>query len=150
RDVRKPQEDKPRDTIIEDDYVQMLMDAVGYRRGVKTTTQLQVVMAVLDFALETAMRSGEILCLDAQRIHIDQRYVQLWASDTKNGEARQVPLSDGAIEILKTQDAEQPFPIDDKTRDTLFRRVRDRLGLKDAFDFHDSRATAITRLAKKL
>ncbi|MGE8450918.1 MAG: tyrosine-type recombinase/integrase, partial [Pseudomonadales bacterium] len=72
---------------------------------------------------------------------------------TKNGGARDVPLSSRAIELLEllpTVEAGEPlFNLSDKSRDALFRKGRDRSGLKN-LTFHDTRHEAITRLAKKL
>lgn len=148
RDVRRPPKGQSRDNLISDYQIEQLMADVGYSRGTPPKTQQQFVMAALDLALETAMRSGEMLSLSGEDIHIDKRYVQLQKS--KNGYRRKVPLSNEAVEILNSLDLDKPFPITDGDRDTLFRRVRDRLGMRGEFDFHDSRATAITRLAKKL
>lgn len=65
---------------------------------------LQIV-AVVKFALETAMRQSEILNLNWQNINIQKRIAL--AKDTKNGEDRLIPLSTKAIDILK----EQPIDI---------------------------------------
>jgi integrase len=59
------------------------------------------VIAVVKFALETAMRQSEILRLEWNNIDIKKRTAL--AKDTKNGEDRLIPLSSKAIAILNEQ-----------------------------------------------
>lgn len=101
------------------------------------------------FALETAMRSGEILKLEWRYVHLDQRYVHL--PDSKNGSKRDVPLSKRAMEILRILPRDNPtcFKVDDRQRDSIFRKYRTLAGIND-MTFHDSRHEALTRLAQKL
>lgn len=54
---------------------------------------------VFEFALETAMRQGEILALDWAHVELDGQTAHL--PRTKNGQARTVPLSKRATEILR-------------------------------------------------
>jgi integrase len=105
-------------------------------------------MAVLAFlfAIETAMRSGEILGLSWADVH--PRHVVL--PKTKNGDSREVPLSPKAREILAAlRGNEKPFDIANGTRDALFRKLVVRAGIAN-LTFHDSRAQAIYQLSKKL
>lgn len=69
---------------------------------------------------------------------------------------RFVPLTRKAVRLLRVLDAaakdaglDAYFTISDKSLDVLFRRVRDRLLLED-LHFHDSRADALTRLARRV
>lgn len=120
---------------------------VGERLHAFTATA-RVGLAFL-FALETAMRSGEILGLRWPDVHEEKRYVVL--PRTKNGDRREVPLSARALEILAVLPrSDGPcFGLDAAQRDALFRKARDKAGLS-GFTFHDTRATAIWRLSKKL
>lgn len=106
----------------------------------------RVALAFL-FALETAMRSGEILGLRWQ--DVSEKAVEL--PRTKNGDRRRVPLSTAARAILALLPrGEDPvFGLAGGTRDALFRRARDAAKIPD-LHFHDSRAEAIYRLSKKL
>lgn len=52
------------------------------------------------FALETAMRRGEVLALDWQHVDLDAQTAHL--PDTKNGDARTVPLSSRAVAVLRS------------------------------------------------
>jgi len=103
------------------------------------------------FAIETAMRSGEILGLTSLTVDFVSQVAHLPL--TKNGGARDVPLSTRAILLLRmlptVKDGEQLFALSDKSRDALFRKARDRSGVI-GLTFHDTRHEAITRLAKKL
>lgn len=93
------------------------------------------------------MRAGEIRSLVKKTIHLKKKFVTL--PETKNGSQRDVPLSAVAIQILEGLDPNEPFPIGAGTLDVTFRRLRKKAGVDDVH-FHDARAEAITRLAKKL
>lgn len=148
-DVKRPPNPPPRRRRITDDEVDAMAKAltVGERLHAFTATG-RVGLAFL-FALETAMRSGEILGLRWPDVHEEKRYVVL--PRTKNGDRREVPLSARALEILAVLPrSDGPcFGLDAAQRDALFRKARDKAGLS-GFTFHDTRATAIWRLSKKL
>lgn len=55
--------------------------------------------AIVQFALETAMRRAEITGMMWQHVDLAKRFVRL--PETKNGEARTVPLSPNALSILR-------------------------------------------------
>ena len=148
KDVARPDNPPAREQTISPSQAAAVMDAAGYWRGMEPRTTQHLVAAAFDLALETAMRAGEIRGLRGAHIHLSARYVQL--PFTKNGSSRQVPLSTGAVDILSALDPEEPFPVSAATMDATFRRLRRKAGMADEFTFHDSRATAITRLAKKL
>ena len=99
------------------------------------------------FAIETAMRAGEICGLTAP--DITGRVAHL--PQTKNGRKRDVPLSRRALELLAylPVDSATVFGITSASLDALFRKTRDRASIEN-LTFHDSRHEAITRLAKKL
>jgi integrase len=72
--------------------------------------------------------------------------------ETKNGKARQVPLTPTAqalLERMRGWDDELVFGLGTQSLDALFRKASDRAKLA-GFTFHDSRHTAATKLAKKL
>ena len=60
------------------------------------------IIAVIRFALHTAMRRGEILTLEWRYVDLQRRTAHL--PRTKNGYARTVPLTNGAMEILLNMD----------------------------------------------
>lgn len=103
------------------------------------------------FAIETAMRSGEILGLTSRTVDIDRRVAHLPL--TKNGGARDVPLSSRAVALLKmlpaVDEGKPLFALPAASRDALFRKAKEKAGIAD-LTFHDTRHEAITRLSKKL
>lgn len=148
-DVRWPKTPKGRARRVDPSEVEALAKAFGVWSKLQAETATQRTGLAFLFALETAMRSGEILSLTWFNIHLDQQYVHL--PKTKNGDSRDVPLTLRACEILKAlPKGDGPvFRLDDATRDALWRKVRDKTPHRDVH-FHDSRAEAIWRLSKKL
>jgi integrase len=107
------------------------------------------ILFIVQFALETAMRQGEILSLRWVNIDPVKRTAHL--QTTKNGDSRTVPLSTRAVQILQ----EIPRNIDDKVfpmnRPALcanFAKACKRAKIED-LRFHDLRHTAITKMAGK-
>lgn len=146
RDVKKPPSAPSRRRRIADDEIHRLMLAFGLDDGLSAETAMQRTGLAFLFALETAMRAGEILGLNAETVHLAERYVTL--PRTKNGDRRDVPLSRRACEILETLPS-RSFDLAPGTRDVLFRRARTAAQIPD-LHFHDARAEAIWRLSKKL
>lgn len=114
-------------------------------------SEKQITGAAFLFAIETAMRVGEILGI--QNRHVTGMVVHL--PETKTDEPRDVPLSYRALEILKevrgkrTKPTDRPFNIDAASRDSRFRLACKAAGITD-LHFHDTRHEGITRLAKRL
>lgn len=124
----------------------------GWKEDAQPTTGREYVGWAVLVAVETAMRLGELCALRIADFHPAERYVAL--HDTKNGDARQVPLSRRALEIITFITAGRPkteriFPLKANTLGTYFRLIRNRLGIAD-LHFHDTRHEATTRLSKKL
>ena len=146
KDVDRPPNPPPRRRRISQDEIDRVTLALGYDGGEPTTKSDRIALAFL-FAIETAMRSGEILGMKWE--DLAGKSVTLPA--TKNGDKRRVPLSPRAREIVSLLPKDRPtiFDIDAGTRDALFRRARDASQIPN-LHFHDSRAEAIWRLSKKL
>jgi integrase len=144
--IKKPSPPPSRRRRITDDEATRVVTALGYDGGEPENASQRVALAFL-FALETAMRSGEIVGLTWDRVA--EKSVTL--PETKNGDARAVPLSMRARELLSVlpKDNGNVFGLDDALRDALWRKARDRAKLQN-LHFHDSRAEAIWRLSKKL
>ncbi|HEY5849384.1 MAG TPA: tyrosine-type recombinase/integrase, partial [Lysobacter sp.] len=146
RDVKKPASPPSRKRRISQDEIERVTLACGVT-DLEADTAIQRTGLAFLFALETAMRAGEILGLTWDKVR--QKAVTLPA--TKNGDQREVPLSKRAREILEALPKGEPtcFNVDTATRDVLWRRARDASEVVD-LHFHDSRAEAIWRLSKKL
>lgn len=149
QDVTRPTAPASRKRRITDDEVERLRLAFGLGEQLAADTATQRVGLAFLLGLETAMRAGEMLGLRWGDVELDGCYVRL--PRTKNGDAREVPLSPQAVAILKLLSVgDGPvFGIEEKSRDALFRKIRARAALTD-LHFHDSRAEAIWRLSKKL
>lgn len=151
REVKRPPEPKPRDRRIGADELDRLLFALGYDYAAQPITQSARVGAALLFAIETAMRAGELCGLAAADIDVDRQTATL--EKTKNGTTRRVPLSREAVRIIKQLPlvtAGTPvFGLTTGSLDALFRKAKTRAVIAD-LHFHDSRHEAITRLAKKI
>ena len=146
-EVRAPREPPPRRRRMTQDEIKRVCMALGYRAGQAPQRASQRVALAFLFAIETAMRSGEIVGMHWADVH--PRYVVL--PRTKNGDRREVPLSAAAREILALlpRGAGPVFGLTSAVRDVLFREARDAAAIKN-LRFHDSRAEAVWRLSKKL
>lgn len=102
------------------------------------------------FALETAMRRGEILALRWEHVNLNSQTAYL--PMTKNGTSRTVPLSIKAVTTLRELPRSidgRVFPLTVAAFAAVFRKAANRAGLYD-LHFHDLRHTATSRLADKL
>jgi len=121
------------------------------------------VKPLVQLALETAMRRGELLSMKWENIRLADRVAHL--PMTKNGSGRDVPLSSTAIEILKSLPRTLRGPVFQTTAVAInlafpravkrARRAYVNNGGKDDrmltdLHFHDLRHIAVTRLAEKL
>jgi len=107
-------------------------------------------LPVVQLALETAMRQGELIRLRWEHIDLNRRTAHL--PDTKNGESRTVPLSTTAVRVLRTLPRSlhgQTFPgvTTEAIKRAYIRAVR-RAGIEN-LRFHDLRHEATTRLFEK-
>ena len=146
--VKRPAENKPRDRLIADNEIERILFACGYDYAKTPETAYARVGAAFLFAIETAMRAGEIIGMTWNDVNVDVRVAKL--RDTKNGFDRDVPLSREAIRILEQLPKSDPvFGITSASLDALFRKAK-QSAVIEGVTFHDSRHLAITRLAKKL
>lgn len=146
KDVARPPAPRPRNRRVPDHEQDAMCDALGWDRGMAENASQRVAVAFL-FAIETGMRNGEITSLPWTRVYAKHVHIP----ESKNGDARDVPLSARARELLEClpRDSDKVFNLNDGTRDALFRKARKRTSIT-GLTFHDSRHEAITRLARKL
>lgn len=151
-DVRRPADNKPRKRRLHEGELEKLRVASGYRPDHPPLTAMARTVAAAEFAIETAMRSGEICALTWDHVHARHAHIP----DSKTGAARDVPLSPRAQEIIQQMRAakdavagvgDKVFGLDDAQRDALWRKIRSR-ALIDGLNFHDLRREAASRLAK--
>jgi len=144
--VKKPQIPQGRNRILSEDELNRLYAALTPR--VKNGNHWM--LPLVKFALETAMRRGEILGLRWEYIDTQKRIALIPL--TKNGESRTVPLSSTAIEILRALPRDlkgRVFPLTGYQVSAAIERARVKAKLDD-WHFHDLRHMGITRLAEKL
>lgn len=104
---------------------------------------------MVEFAVETAMRKGEILSLRWEHVDLEKRTAHL--PETKNGEARMVPLSPHAIKVLRSLPRSihgQVFCTSDYASRKAFIVACKRAGI-EGLRFHDLRHEATSRLAER-
>ena len=149
--VKRPKGGRPRDRIITSEEREKLLFVTGYNKEGKISTLAQLVAASFLFAWETGMRAGEIRGLKWG--DIEGRIARLGDAKTEAG-IRKVPLSKEALRIIEQArqsklDPERIFPMTADQLDSNFRKYRKKAGLS-GFTYHDTRATAITHLSKKI
>lgn len=102
--------------------------------------------AIFSFALETAMRQGEILNMRWEFVNLKAQIVRL--PETKNGTTRDVPLSLKARDILigmGPKGSGKVFSFTSSGFKSSWRFMVKRLGIED-LHFHDCRHEATSRL----
>lgn len=154
-DIRRPPPSKGRNrTLSHDEEVRLLehlegggrSDAGTYTKG----TRNPWVAPLVRVALETAMRRGELLSLRWE--HINQPKRTAYLPMTKNGQARTVPLSTKAVDVLSKLPRSidgRTFPVTANALKLAFVRACEASKI-DGLHFHDLRHTATSRLAEKL
>lgn len=144
--------DKRREKRWSQADIDAFLEAADWSADKKPMTGRDYVGWALLLAIETAMREGEICLLKVADFHEAERYLHL--ADTKNGDARNVPLSKKAIGYLKVIcDGKKPgdkiVPLVANTLCEYVLDVRKKCGLEH-LHFHDTRHTAATAMSKKL
>ena len=147
--VSRPRAPRARTRRPTQDEIDRIVLALGFVDGEPVMTSSQRTAVAYLFGIETAMRAGEICDLLPKHVDIEARTAHL--PMTKNGLARDVPLSARAVELLQSVEpwGETVFQVSAGVRDTLFRRARNACEIED-LTFHDGRREATSRLAKKL
>lgn len=136
--------------------VRLLVRSAGYVTGMAPTSPQGQAMWAFMASLHTALRSGEVLRMARSSVDLERRVYRLEEHKTdKHVGVRHVPLTRRAARLLGVLDAaardagrDTYFTISDQSRDVLWRKVRDRLMI-DGLNYHDSRAAALTWLAKR-
>lgn len=175
RKITKPKFDNSRSRRLSHDETRYLLAAVddpghsvkakdGDRRNEWTPL-------VVRWAIETAMRQGEILALEWQHVDLEKRMAHL--TDTKNGTPRTVPLSSAAVALIQPTGNVQRlrkgrvFPTTASALKQSFTRAVSRArrnyeadceaqgrepapGFLENLHFHDLRHEATSRLADRL
>lgn len=142
--VQRPTEPPPRTRLPTADEIERM----AYVAGDDLSKAQARAFHAFRFACASAMRAGEIVGLTWGRIDLAARVAHL--PMTKNGSARDVPMTSEAVALLEALPRTDPvFGLTSQQLDALFRKVRDKAGV-EGLHFHDSRAYAATMLARKV
>lgn len=148
RDVRRPPKTPARTRRIAEDEQRRILLALCFDDARPVNEKRQQVAVAWLLAIETAMRQGEVLGLAWANIRGKVAHLP----KTKNGSARDVPLSNRAqqlLEKLKGLDAVHCFTLAGASCDALFRKAKAASGVV-GLTFHDSRREGTSRLSKKV
>lgn len=154
--VRLPPAPRHRDRILSDIEESRLLEILtpgplhNEQGRFYNSTRNPWVKPLVQTALETAMRRGELLALRWADIDLQRQVAKLHI--TKNGQPRSVPLSWKAVGVLKSMPRSidgRVFPIEYWTVEHVFEGACRRAGIL-GLHFHDLRHTATTRMAKKV
>ena len=142
RSLKREKESQPRNRRLINDEQRQLIEACALSDN-------KYLKPMVQFSIETAIRQGELLKLTHKQINWDDRIMTL--TDTKNGEDREVPLSEKAYLILRSQITRIDGRIFPMTKDSLkfwFKQAKRRANIKD-FRWHDLRRHACSLLFER-
>lgn len=140
--IRKPADGKARERRLTADEWQRLAAEC-------TASRSPYLWPALQLAVETAMRQGELLGLRWEQVDLNRKIAIL--TDTKNGEARAVPLSSVALAVLRALPRSITGHVLPAGRLTLYHALRAaaKRAEVDDFTFHDIRHESLSRLAER-
>jgi integrase len=135
--IKMPEPANSRDRRLEDRDVRLILHNLQ-------KTKAWYLQPMIELALETGMRRGELLNLKWSNVNLTKRLATL--PITKNGKCRKVPLTPRAIELLSAlpQADDRAFPIGTSAFRQAWDRLMKRCGIDDLC-FHDLRHEAISR-----
>ena len=125
--IRKPKSPEPRNRRFTNDELDKLI------KGNSASPKLRLIIQI---ALETAMRQGEILRVKPEDINGNTLFIPI--AKTK---PRTIPLTLKAMSLLNN--AELPFNITGNALSKQFKKLCDHYGIEDA-RFHDLRRQSLT------
>lgn len=151
KEATRPEGNPARTRRPSNKETETLLHTFGCDPQVTPTTKTARVGFAYLFAIETAMREGEI----AELLWSDLKGKVAHLRKTKNGEERDVPLSKEALRMLSllprpADGSDAPvFQLTAAQIDSLFRNTKQK-ALVDGLHFHDTRREALTRMSKKV
>ena len=138
--VIRPKSPAPRRRGITQDEINTVLETLK----TKATITGEQLSCLFQLGIETGMRLSEMINLTWNHVH--EKYVHL--PMTKNGSARNVPLSPKARELIASRKGIDPNKVFTMTRATASQGFH--RWTHNGIRFHDSRSEAIIRLSKKL
>ena len=131
--IRKPSLNNKRERRLSNEEYNFL---------VKGNYPQQTLRNIIELAIETAMRRGEILNIKPEHI----KGQTLLIPETKNGHPRTIPLTKRALYIL--ENTQLPFPMSSNAVRLAWDRLKKKGNIKN-LHFHDLRHEAISRFFEK-
>lgn len=153
KDVNRPVEGEHRERRIELHEAEAILKELDYVVGDVPISKNQQVGLIFMIAIATGMRSGEIVNRLVSEVDLVKRVVII--PMTKIGTKRIVPLDNFALFLWQLAlqrergQSQRVFSIKDGSRDTLFRKARDKAGIV-GLTFHDTRHESASLMAKRL
>jgi integrase len=159
--MKTPGNNPPRTRLPKWQEVKAICRWLGYiTNSIPHSKQAETAYAFL-VSLRTGMRAGEILSLSTKNVSLDRRVASVsHKTEHITGRPRDIPLSKHATRLLSVLTSfplgeEAPaggrklFSVSSASLDALFRKATTNLQI-DNLHFHDARADALTRFAKKV
>ena len=140
--VSMPSENLPRTALWDWKRIRRVLRFLGYCPGKKPKTAYQEVALAFLIGLHTSLRASEILRVSKKTFNQVTRVIEV---KTKTVKLAKIPVMPRALKVCKLAD----FTIEAPMLDVLFRKARDAT-LAGDLTFHDSRAFALTMLARKV
>ena len=156
-DLKMPTANEGRRRLITDEEVARMTDASGYKIGTAPEDGYQMCCAMWLFAIESAMRMGEIAQAVVTDLNLSRNILIARDCTVKTRTPRDVPLSPTANKILIGLGDRGPhdliFGQSSGVCSAMFAKLRNRAGLSAGgkeswFTFHDSRHLACTRMSR--
>jgi integrase len=155
--VKLPRHAPPRTRQTMRHEIKLILRRLGFVTGRAPGGAMEEASWAYLISHRTAMRAGEVLGLSTRSVDLNSRVVTLVEHKTSEREGRRfVPISKQAARLLSVLDRrarnagrENYFEISSQSLDALFRKSRDQLLIQD-LRFHDARASALTRLSRKV
>lgn len=142
--VQKPRQNPSRERRLTEEEFQSLMTALQ-------TARSRYLLPMVQLAVATAMRKGELLSLKWTDIHWNSQHCIITGKTGK----RQVPLSKEAISILRDlfqltgqHSSRRVLGVNDNQFRLAWQRLKKKTGLED-FHFHDLRHESISRYMER-
>jgi integrase len=128
--------------------IRAMLRRLNYLTSRPPGTVMEEVAYAWLIALRTGLRAAEVRLITPQTTDLAARVVTLHDHKTKHltGRARHVPINRQAARLITLC---PEFTVKAGSLDALFRKARDACGLA-GFTFHDSRATALTLLSRRV
>jgi integrase len=156
RDVELPKGSNKRERRLSSTEESTLLEYIA--KAMPKTAHIQ---ALIRLELETGMRQSEMIGVEWNDVHIEEKYIHL--DDTKSGDPRNVPLSPKALKIIaEITRPEKNARVFKVTQDALVRgfkracllaisaQEKPKAGFMENLSFHDLRHEAASRWAEHL